>query len=200
MWKRHPCRWPLTAVELSGRDAASTFTGSGGGVEAVVEGDGAARDGFAERQGEKVLRRNFFQKQFRKMFEAEVFVVGRFTDEQAAVGSRRFEPGESFADESLPDSLSLKFRQNGDGAESVPAGTSIRNCYGREGNMADDFSIDFRNQRNRQCVRFSQSMDDKALSLFAVRMVPEGRFGDGRYSVDVGSSFWSDEDVHETGM
>jgi hypothetical protein len=43
-------------------------------------------------------------------------------------------------------------------------------------------------------------MDDKALGLFAVRMVPEGGLGDGRYGVDVGNSFWSDGDVHKTGM
>jgi hypothetical protein len=66
--------------------------------------------------------------------------------------------------------------------------------------MADDFSVDFRNQRNGHGDRFAQSMDDKLFRLPAVRTGPEGGFGDGRYDGDVGGGFWSDGDVHKAGM
>ena len=138
-------------------------------------GHHAARDGLTQREAKEDFRGDAFHGQRRQVLEAKTLVVSGMPDQRTALSAQRAELAQTLAYQRSADSVALVRRRDGDWSEDIPAAFRAVDEGGREGDVSDDDSIDFRHQSDGQRARRTQGFDDQRLGLPAVGLGGEGR-------------------------
>jgi hypothetical protein len=133
----------------------------------------ALRNLRVHRQAEEILRGDAVHRQAGVVPKAEAGVKRRIADQNASLSAPAANRFESRVDQGCADSLTLIFRQNGDGAEREPTVIDAADLARRKSDMADDRAIEFGDERDGHGACGSQGFDNQVLGLMAVGMVGE---------------------------
>jgi hypothetical protein len=126
-----------------------------------------------ERQALEVLWWDIGILEARVAPEPEPAVITGVSQHDAPLGSDALETSQTFVDQFLADSSPLVIRPNGDWTKSIPSLGVIADRDRGKGDMADDVAVLDGNQRNSQCVRSPQRINNRSLGLTAVKHIPE---------------------------
>lgn len=123
-------------------------------------------------------------------------VVIRVSDEDASDGAAMPEFRKCRVHQRASYSLPLHIRQNGYRTEPEPSGRTVRNSYGRNGDMSDNARFRSGHERYRERARAPQRGNNKVLGLIAVLDVAKrvDRYAFDRFGIIFG--FRSDLEFH----